>query len=89
MNLDQHPSQPKFTFRNLKIEVQEFHWKFVLAPADKADNNADWRLKKMYYINTLKQELSTAKTRDHNVLYQRYVVDRQRCHMAAKICAFL
>ena len=37
-NLDL-PPKPKFTFRNLKKWVQEFHRKFVLAPADKAANN--------------------------------------------------
>ena len=39
----------------------------VLAPADKAANNVVvvW---KRYYINTLKQELSTDKTYEHNRL---------------------
>ena len=31
--------KPKFTFRNLKKGIQEFHRKFVLAPGDKADDN--------------------------------------------------
>ena len=43
----------------------------------------------MYYINNLKQELSTAKTCGHNMLDERYVVDRHRCHMAAKFGAFV
>ena len=38
---------------------------------------------KIYYINTLKQELSTAKTYEHNLLNERYVVDRHRCHKVA------
>ena len=38
-NLDLLPPKPKFTFRHLKKEIQEFHWKFVLAQADKAANN--------------------------------------------------
>ena len=39
----------------------------------------------MYYINTIKQELSTVKTYlEHNLLDERSVVDRHRCHMAAK-----
>ena len=42
----------------------------------------------MFYINTLKHGLSTAKTYEHNLLVVRYVVDRQRCHMAAKLCVF-
>ena len=38
-NLDLLPPKPKFTFRHLKRGIQEFHRKFVLAPADKAANN--------------------------------------------------
>ena len=38
----------------------------------------------MYYINTLKQGLGTAKTYEHNLLDEKSVVDKHRCHMAAK-----
>ena len=38
-NLDLLPPKPKFTFRHLKKGIQEFHRKFVLAPAYKAANN--------------------------------------------------
>ena len=38
-NLDLLPPKPKFTFQHLKKGIQEFHRKFVLAPADKAANN--------------------------------------------------
>ena len=38
-NLELLPPKPKFTFRHLKKGIQEFHRKFVLAPADKAANN--------------------------------------------------
>ena len=50
------PTKPKSTFRHLKQGIQEFHRKYVLAPADKAANNVVvvWRL---HYVNTLKQEL--------------------------------
>ena len=34
-NLDLLPPKPKFTFRNLKTGIQEFHRRFILAPADK------------------------------------------------------
>ena len=56
-NSDLRPPKPKFILKG----VQEFRRKFVLAHADKASNNVVvvW---KMYYINTLKQELGTAKT---------------------------
>ena len=33
------PPKPKFNFRHLKKGIQEFHRRFVLAPADKAANN--------------------------------------------------
>ena len=81
-------SEPKFTFTNLKKGVQEFHRKFALAQADKAANNVVvvW---KMYYIKTLKQELSTAKTYEHNLLDERYDVNRHRCHMAATFGVFV
>ena len=38
-NLDLLPPKPKFTFKHLKKGIQEFHRRFVLAPADKAANN--------------------------------------------------
>ena len=58
---------PKTTFRNLKKGVQDFHRKFVLAPADKAANNVVVILKTRY-INTQKQELSTAFICENNLL---------------------
>ena len=39
-NFDLLPPKPKFTFRHVKKGIQEFHRRFVLAPADKAANNA-------------------------------------------------
>ena len=44
---------------------------------------------KKYYINTLKNELSTAKTYEHNRLDETSIVDRHRCHMAAKFGLFV
>ena len=38
-NLDLLPPKPKFNFRHLKKEIQEFHRSIVLAPTDKAANN--------------------------------------------------
>ena len=40
-------------------------------------------------MNTLKQELSTAKTYEHNRLDETSIVDRHRCHMAVKFGLFL
>ena len=72
----------------MKKGIQELHRRFVLAPADKAANNVVvvW---KRYYINTLKQELSTAKTYEHNRLDETSIVDRHQCHMAAKFGLFV
>ena len=33
------PPKPKSSFRHLKQEIQEFHRKYVLVPADKDANN--------------------------------------------------
>ena len=38
----------------------------------------------MYYINTTKQELGSAKTYEHNLLDEKSVIDRHRCHITAK-----
>ena len=54
------PPKPKTSLRHLKLGIQEFHKKYVLAPADKAANNVFvvWRL---HYVNTLQQELGGTK----------------------------
>ena len=59
-----------------------------MAPADKAANNVVVVLKR-YYINTLRQELSTAKTYEHNRFEETSIVDKHRCHMAAKFGLFV
>ena len=38
----------------------------------------------MYYNNTINPEPSTAKTYEHNMLDEMYVVDTYRWHMSAK-----
>ena len=87
-NLDLLPPKPKFTLRHLKKGIQEFHRRFVLAPEDKAANNVVV-VRKRYYIYTLKQELSTAKTYEQNRLDETSIVDRHRCNMAAKFGLFV
>ena len=57
-------------------------------PADNAANNAVI-VRKRYCINTLQQELSTAKTYEHNGLDETSMVDRDRCRMAAKSGLFI
>ena len=54
-----------------------------MAPADKAANNV------VVYMNTLKKELSTAKTYEHTRLDEMFIVDRHICHMAAKFGVFV
>ena len=60
-NLDLLPFKPKLSFRYLKQGIQEFHRKYVLAPAVKPANYVVVVLR-LYYINTLKQELGSTKT---------------------------
>ena len=57
-------------------------------PADKAAINVVV-VSKRYYINTLKQELSTAKSYEHNRLGETSIINRHRCHMAAKFGVFV
>ena len=73
-NLDLLPPKPKLSFRYLKQDIQEFHRKYVLAPADKAayDVIVVWRL---HYINTLIQELGSTKTYKRNSTDERYIVN--------------
>ena len=59
-----------------------------MAPTDKAANNVVV-IRKRYCINTLKQKLNTAKTYEHNKLDETSIVDRHRCHMAAKFGLFV
>ena len=50
---------------------------FVFAPADKAAINNVVVVSKMYYIYTLKQELSTAKAYEHNRLVLSKIYDKR------------
>ena len=43
----------------------------------------------MYYNNTINPEPSTAKTYEHNMLDETYVVDTYRWHMSAKFEMFV
>ena len=48
-----------------------------------------WSFEKRYYVNTLKQELSIAKTCEHNRLDETSIVGRHRCSIAAKFRVFV
>ena len=54
------PPKPKSSFRYLRQGIQEFHWKYVLVPADKAANNVVV-VCRLHYINTLKKERNGTK----------------------------
>ena len=82
-NLDLIPPKPKLSFRYLKQGIQEFHRKYVLAPADKAANNVVvvWQL---YYINTLIQELGSTKTYKRISADERSIVNTHSIDITAK-----
>ena len=77
------PPIPKSTFRHLKQGIQDFHGKYVFAPADKAANNVVvvWRL---HYIYTLKQELSGTKAYKVTSEEEKSVVNGHCNHLALK-----
>ena len=61
------PPKPKSSFIHLKQDIQEFHKKYVLVPADKAANNivvVFW----LHYIDALKQELNGTKAYERHPL---------------------
>ena len=78
------PPKPKTSFRHLKLGIQKFHKKYVLAPADKAPNNVVvvWRL---HYVNTLQQELGGIKAYELQPLAaERFVINDHICSSATK-----
>ena len=81
--VDLLPPKPKLSFRYLKQGIQEFHKKYVLAAADKAANNVVvvWRL---YYINTLIQELGNTKTYERIPADERSIVNAHTIDITAK-----
>ena len=60
--------------RNLKLDIQEFHRKYVLVPADKAANNIVV-VRRLHYINTLKQELSGTKAYEQTSAKEKFVIN--------------
>ena len=70
--LDLLPPKPKFSFRQLKQCIQEFHRKYVLVPADKAANNVV--VCRVHYINTFKQKLNGTKAYEETSIDEKSVV---------------
>ena len=82
-NLDLLPPKPKLSFRYLKQGIQEFHRKYVLAPADKVANNVVV-VGQLYYINNLIQELGDTKTYERISTDERSVVNIYFIDITAK-----
>ena len=68
------PPKPKSSYRHLKQGIQEFHRKYVLAPADKAANNIVV-VCRLNYINTVKQELNGTKAYKETSTDEKTVVN--------------
>ena len=78
------PLKPKYSFRHLKQSIQEFHRKYVLVPAAKAANNVVV-VRRLHYINTLKQELGGTKAyKLQNSADLKSVDFYHCCHTATK-----
>ena len=78
------PPKPKSSFRHLKQDIQEFHRKYVLVPADKATNNVIV-VRRLHYGNTFKQKLGGIKTyKLQNSADEKSVVVDHCCHTATK-----
>ena len=67
------PPTPKSSFRHLKQDIQEFHGKYVLVPADKTANNIVV-VCQLHYINTQKQELNGTKAYEETSTYEKDVL---------------
>ena len=84
-NTNMLPRTPKISYRYLKSGIEEFHTirKYVLVPADKATNNVDivWRL---YYIDTLKQELGGTKAYEQTSDREKSVINNHIFHNATR-----
>ena len=80
-NLDLLPPKLKISFRHLKQGIQQIHKQFVLAPIDKAGNN----VLTVYYIKTLKSELSTAKTNELVSTDEKSVVNKHCNEITTKL----
>ena len=81
--LDLLPRKPKFSFQYLKQGIQELHRKYVLVSAEKAANNVVV-VSRLYYINTLIQELGSTKTYERISTDEKSIVDNHYYHITTK-----
>ena len=77
------PRKHKISYRYLKSGIEEFHRKYVLVPSDKAANNVVV-VKRLHYIDTLKQELSGTKAYEQTSEKEKSVVKSHIFHNATK-----
>ena len=77
------PPKPKSSFRHMKQGIQEFHREYVLVPADKSANNSVI-VCRLYYINTLKQELNGTKAYKETSTDEKIVVNSHSNDMPYK-----
>ena len=71
------------TCRYLKLGIQEFHRKYILVPADKAANNVVV-LRRLHYINTLKQERSGTKPYEQTSAEEKSVINHHMFQNATR-----
>ena len=80
-NINMLPRKPKISYRYLKSGIEEFHTKYVLVPADKAANNVVV-VRRLYYIDTLKQELSGTKAYKQTSEKRKSIINNHIFHNA-------
>ena len=73
-NTNKLARKSKNRYRYLKLGIQEVHRKYVLVPADIAANN-DVVVRRLHYINTLKQELSGTKAYEQASAEEKTVIN--------------
>ena len=75
--------KPKIMYRILKLRIQEFHRKYVIIPANKAANNVVF-VRRLHYINTLKQELSGTKAYEQTSAKEKSAINNHIFQNASK-----
>ena len=78
------PPKPKSSFRHLKQDIQEFHRKYVLVPADKA-TNIIVVFCRLRHIRTLMQELNGTKAYKETSTHEKIVVNSHSNELPYKI----
>ena len=77
------PRKPKISYRYLKSGIEKFHRRYVLVQADKAANNVVV-VRRLHYINTLKQKLSGTKAYEQTSEKEKSVINNHIFHNATR-----